>query len=596
MTTLQRVLFPTIDLCPQVKLYVKLTGGSWWSQARREVHLKRGSVVRFDTYFNGFSVGKWRRHTAVNHVSFGFEAQGELDAELVLNHPFQASRVVAAASFQSDTRAWFELEPPPLEELGDGQLFLKIRGVGKEAVVFGGRITTSEPRLRDVRLGVVITTYNRPQYVERNLNRMASALKESPDYGDRLEILVVDNARNLDLSLPATAPITILPNRNLGGAGGFARGLIRFREVGEASHILFMDDDISFEPEVLFRTLELLSYAQDPLLCVAGAMLTEEDQYIQFESGAEFLTESVFPIRAIGRKVDLRYWRNLVANDVERSAGYGAWWYFAFPLGLTTANPLPVFFRGDDVCFGLMHAGKHAITLNGIGVWHQDFGQKNFAPAFFYEARNFPLVSMLASDRFSAIHLVRRFVYHTIRHLLALKYESAAANIEGIKQFLEGPEAWMGIDHEGLNSQVRARFAEQPAPLDRSFLRLRTFRPRSRLVTKGGGLVSALFLSGHLVPARLNRRPPVVLEAGAWSPSGVFGREQVVYRYDPTGEGYVARRDRKRFFGLLGEMVRTAARVPGRFDQLKAQYRAAYPTLTSDEYWRRQFEEPSQSA
>jgi hypothetical protein len=86
------------------------------------------------------------------------------------------------------------------------------------------------------------------------------------------------------------------------------------------------------------------------------------------------------------------------------------------------------------------------------------------------------------------------------------------------------------------------------------------------------------------------------LEAGAWSPSGVFGREQVVYRYDPTGEGYVARRDRKRFFGLLGEMVRTAARVPGRFDQLKAQYRAAYPTLTSDEYWRRQFEEPSQSA
>jgi hypothetical protein len=70
----------------------------------------------------------------------------------------------------------------------------------------------------------------------------------------------------------------------------------------------------------------------------------------------------------------------------------------------------------------------------------------------------------------------------------------------------------------------------------------------------------------------------------------------VVYRYDPTGEGYVARRDRKRFFGLLGEMVRTAARVPGRFDQLKAQYRAAYPTLTSDEYWRRQFEEPSQSA
>jgi GT2 family glycosyltransferase len=596
MTTLQRLLFPTLDLCPQVELYVNSDGGSWWSQARREVRLVPGSAVQFDTYFNGFSVGKWHRHTAVNHISFEFEAEGELDAELVLNHPYRAARVVATAAFQSANRARFQLESPALDEVEDGQLYLKVRA-NDNARVFGGRVTTFDTRVRSARLGVVITTYNRREYVERNLNRVAAALKDMPDFADRLEILVVDNASNLDLSLPATAPITILPNRNLGGAGGFARGLAHYRQGGEVTHVLFMDDDISFDPEVLFRTLELLSYAKDPELCLAGAMLTEEDQYIQYESGAEFLTESVFPIQAIGRNVDLRSSKNLVDNDTERPAGYGAWWYFAFPLQLTDANPLPLFFRGDDIGFGLLHTGRHAITLNGIGVWHQDFGQKNYAPAFFYEARNFPLVSLLASDKFSALHLVRRFTYHTIRYLLALKYESAAATIEGMKQFLEGPDAWMTIDHEKLNQEVRERFAERPGPLDRAAMRIRTFRPRSALVTKGGGAVSALLLSGHLLPARLNRRPPVALDMGGWSPAGVFGREEVLYRYDLTGEGYKARRDRRRFFGLLRETGRTAAQAAGRFAQLKAEYRAAYPKLTSDEYWRRQFEErPDRSA
>ena len=57
--------------------------------------------------------------------------------------------------------------------------------------------------------------------------------------------------------------------------------------------------------------------------------------------------------------------------------------------------------------------------------------------------------------------------------------------------------------------------------------------------------------------------------------------------------GYVARRDRKRFFALLGEMLRTAVRVPRRFDELKQGYRDAYPALTADAYWRRQFGEPA---
>jgi len=596
MTTLQRLLLPTLDLCPQTQLYVNCVGGSWFSHAAHQVHLLRGSSALFDTYFNGFSVGKWRRHTTVDQVVLQFEASGELEVEVVLNHPNRDPRVVAAGIYRADERTWFHLEAPPLQELGDGLLYLRFRGLGDEAVVFGGAVSTPDVPAREVQLGVVITTYNRPQYLDRNLTRLATGLKDTPSCSARLQVLVVDNASNVELVLPADAPITVIPNRNLGGAGGFARGLMRLRAAGEVSHVVFMDDDISFDPEILFRTLELLSYARDPQLCVAGAMLLEETQHVQFEAGAAFLAESMHPVRAIGRDIDLRDWQKLVENEVERPAGYGAWWYFAFPMSIGATNPLPVFVRGDDICFGVRHAGNHTVTLNGIGVWHQSFAQKNGPPAFYYDARNIPLVSLLASERFSAFHLTLRFTYQTIRMLLAMKYDTASAHIEGTRQFLEGPAAWLAMDHEEVNRDIRRHQGERPAPLQRAELGVRAYKPQSRLIPKIGGVMSILCLSGHLLPARLTRRPPVALDLGSWSPVGVLAREEVLYRYEPTAEGFVVRRDRKRFFTLLGQMVRTAARISRRFDDLKREYRDAYPALTSDAYWHRQFGEAARAA
>ena len=59
-------------------------------------------------------------------------------------------------------------------------------------------------------------------------------------------------------------PVEIVTNPNLGGAGGFARGLWEHRRRGQATHVLFMDDDVAFEPEVIARTVAFLRFAADP--------------------------------------------------------------------------------------------------------------------------------------------------------------------------------------------------------------------------------------------------------------------------------------------------------------------------------------------
>ena len=94
-----------------------------------------------------------------------------------------------------------------------------------------------------------------------------------------MRLQVVDNARNLELEPTNAVVTTVVPNRNLGGAGGFARGLMELRDEGWATHVLFMDDDVTFEPEIVARIIALLSFATmiacaSPAPCCARTSLT----------------------------------------------------------------------------------------------------------------------------------------------------------------------------------------------------------------------------------------------------------------------------------------------------------------------------------
>ena len=82
-----------------------------------------------------------------------------------------------------------------------------------------------------------------------------------------------------------------------------------------------MDDDILLEPESVVRTVSLLSYARSVDLCVHGAMMSEEQPWMQFEAGANYEFRSVYPLRAVGRLDDMRATRKVVLH-VSRPAAH----------------------------------------------------------------------------------------------------------------------------------------------------------------------------------------------------------------------------------------------------------------------------------
>jgi hypothetical protein len=65
--------------------------------------------------------------------------------------------------------------------------------------------------------------------------------------------------------------------------------------------------------------------------------------------------------------------------------------------------------------------------------------------------------------------------------------------------------------------------------------------------------------------------------------------DTILYRHDRLPEGFVCRRDKERFFRLLGEVARVVVDLARSYRRLKREYRAAYPQLVSDEAWRERF-------
>ena len=584
---LQRLVLPT-PTTPEPLLYARTSGDA--KVVPGGVVLQAGASLSFDTSFGVFHVGRWRRLTTIDALYVSVRASGLGVAEVVAVTGSN-EEVIASADLprgEGSPRA-VELCVPSVRSSTHGTYFVRVRATTGEVCATGGEWRSSDPAPRDVRLSLSITTFNRQDYVRKTVHAVLDLESTLESLRGKVRVLVVDNARNVTFDAAPDAPLTVVENGNLGGAGGFARGLMELRKAGWATHVLFMDDDITLEPEALVRTMALFRNAKDPKLCVHGAMLSEERPWLQFEAGSEYSFRSIYPLQALGREDDLRHREVAIADAPEIPFDYTAWWYTAFPIDITRDNPLPVFVRGDDVGFGLMHTGKHSVCLNGVIVWHADFGLKNNPSSLYYESRNLALVDTLVFDRHHWWNLAYRFASFGFRNLFSMRYASTEYMLKGLHAFLAGPEAWMAIDHAALHDELRQCAEEKPAPLSPELAAIAPRTPRHKLLRAWGFLFALLTVGGYLIPRPLRLRGHGVAPIDARAVGVATLRNTVLYRHDRIADGYVVERDAKRFFVLLGKVARSIGSIAVNYGKLKRAYRAAYPEMVSDAAWEARF-------
>ncbi|HEY4571288.1 MAG TPA: glycosyltransferase, partial [Kribbella sp.] len=423
-----------------------------------------------------FPASYWQRWTTVTEVSVeavvtgtGLLSMGASDVE---GEP----RVVAAEQVTDAKQVKVALTGKLDKFYDGGALWLDLETEGGQTLrVEQVRWTVEAPeKIRPT--AVTICTMNRADDCLKNLQALAADVSSL----DTLDaIYVADQGTDLvesrdgfeQVAKDLADKLHYIKQPNLGGAGGFTRGLFEVagHTATEHANVLFMDDDVLLEPDLVIRMTAFSNRAANPII-VGGQMLNLFHPN-QLHVGAEYARLNTLepgqPVEHSLTTADLLGVdeETLKPNRQERrlDAGYNGWWSCLIPYEVVQATgyPLPFFFQWDDAEYSYRARahGFPTVTLPGAGVWHADFHMKDWDEWHrYFNLRNSIITAALHSP-FNLNLLSRVLIAQLVRYLLGMQYGLSATLIKAVEDFLEGPEILRDGGVEAMKEIRRIRDA-----------------------------------------------------------------------------------------------------------------------------------------
>lgn len=493
----------------------------------------------FVTFMNLFSVDSWRRYTVVSDVSVEVVTDGPATVRLV-----RPSGEVLD-SVESDGVAVI----PVVTDHG-------MVGVEVDGTFVSGCFYTSADPVRTCRMALNVCTHDRVPYVER---KVADFLRFSRDACFDVDMFVVDNHGNLpDL------PVRVIRNGNLGGSGGFARGLYEIRREGGYTHMVFMDDDTVLDFESVHRMWALCSFLRDENAgcMVGGAMLRSDMPTVVHEKGVSIGMERY------GGNLDVSTPGGCAEFDSQDPAVANGWWLCCTPFLGEDDYPAPFFTGYDDLEYGLRH-GSAVIHLNGVSVWHDSFETK-YDPRrlYYYDVRNY--LAMRAMGGNLDAGLLWDVYRHCVVEALCMRTVNAGLVLRALGDFMS--MGFLEADQEGLHARL-------PVVVDCGCdAPLGVESRRSRLLT-------ILTLNGMLLPSR----GAVIAPARTRSVSYSYRASRVIHYDAGSGRRFVQDRDLpgtlRILFGMTFGTVRCILSRRG----LCRRYSRVSDRVHSEGFWRDRF-------
>ena len=345
----------------------------------------------FDSYHNSFFESYWSKNTHLKMISLNLRVNGQGTLALIRKIGNQENLIEEIQVNNHDFED-FKIEEE-LESHSNSRIYLKVSTSSKFKIINNAYWNTNDLPQKDVRLAVIMCTFNKQEYVKRNLELLNNHVDfQSSD----TELIIVDNASNLDLN--TSNKLHYFSQGNYGGAGGFTRGLTEARKMGYFTHYQFMDDDVLLDPDMILRAKAFISFLKEdhPF---SGAMLCMDKKNTLWEQGASYPSSE----RSLTTKPCF-FNRDLDSSLLEEIStpygfDYGGWWFFTFSEEMVKkiGLPYPFFIRGDDVEYSLRlkEAGYSILSLPGVCVWHETFFGKTAYWLIYYKYRNFLMINLL---------------------------------------------------------------------------------------------------------------------------------------------------------------------------------------------------------
>lgn len=620
---IQNLTMPDPDICPDDSLFMRRDPGVLFDPNTAQIGIGTGSTVTFDTYFNLFNLGVWAARTELAGLTLRLNGTGRAllrilrgTVEREKDKPRGGQHIAPPVSPDPDARltrdralvfeAELDLAPEGTEialarllggqsDEGEvppqsGLLYLEITGRDGPVALSGGAWLGRAPEEQEpVRLVMSVTSFRREAETAATARRITDFIDTEGDaIGIGFDLQIVDNGQTLDL--PAHPHLRVIPNANLGGAGGFARGLAEARK-GGYTHVLFCDDDASFMVESLRRTAAFLRLARSPNAAVAGAMISAGFPWAMWENGAVF--DRICLPQFVG--TDLRRPHEVGRMELKTARPkpgnfYAGWWYFAFPIAAVKHDPFPFFVRGDDISFSL--ANDFDISpINGVVSFQEDFSTKESALTLYLDLRNHlhhHLVQPgLDIGPWRSAKIALWFINKSV---VRMHYETGEAQLEAWKDIMKGPGFFednvdMSKRRPEITALIRNEAWHDIPPLASDVPELRD--PGMLL-----GRIMRTILNGHLIPfwSVIGRSVtvPVVQRSLLWP---IWGAKQATY-YNAAGtQGYTVRHSKWRGWSLMLRAGWATVRWVRDYRAIQAAHREGYENLTSPQFWQARFNE-----
>lgn len=586
LVTLQNAIYPEAGLCTETGMYFHAQGHVSYSEANGILSLDPRASVLFDSYFNALNVGKWHATCRLEGLFLGLLGRGRVRVKVFHAIPDRSWELLSDAPHTLSPLAETLIDLSHYANTAvTGMIYFEIHAMGPGVQLTGARFATEGRIDGSVTLCLSITTFKREAEVENTARRMAAWFKTA-DYAAQMHLNIVDNGDSAKIA--ESDKITRIPNANLGGAGGFTRGLIEGAQAGY-SHVLFMDDDASIPMEALHRAYVFLALSKDPKAAVSGAMISNSDKWRMWENGAIFDRSC----RPQFNGVDLRDWQQVMQMEFSSASQhstkmYGGWWFFAFPVKEVAHYPFPFFVRGDDINFSLAN-DFHITTLNGVVSFAEDFSDKESPMTLYLDLRNH-LVQHLTLEKlkigpgaFCAIG-----IGFFLRNVAKFQYDTCEALLMAWKDVLKGPEFFAeNADAAAPRAAVKAICRQESWKPVGAF----DLSERRRFWAGDLGLKRSFFrltVNGHLLPFFKRWGNRIVVQPrdrNNFRP--VWGSARITYLNSTRDKAYTVTQSKLRFLKLSLQLLWLSGQTCLGYGRLLARYRKGYAEIATPSFWRR---------
>lgn len=549
--------------------------------------------VEFDTWFNVFNLGTWHSRCRLETLFLTLEGEGPCFLTIECNRPDDvvgqseyALTLTAGEPQTIDLKAFITAADALTQASDAGVMSCTVRSQSVAGQVRIDRVawaTADAPR-RKPDLTLSVTTFKREDAVKKAAARFSAYRATSP-LKSHLQMLIVDNGQSVSFDVPLDG-VDIIVSANLGGAGGFTRGLLEATE-RDASHVLFMDDDASIYMESLERTWSFLAHAIDDKTAISGAMSTERRPASLWEYGALFNKNCIPQLGG----ADLTNVATMIKIECEIAKPapvhlYAGWWYFAFPVKAVKHLAYPFFVRGDDVSFSLVN-DFDIVRLNGVVSYQESFTEKESPQTWYLDLRSH-LAHHLSIEKMeigaSGVALIALKFF--LKNLVKMHYDTMSSINLAVEDVLQGPEFFANnIDMAAKRGELKALTTTEVWVDNGTDFPVTPIQdtPKPWIMRT----IMKVLLNGHLVPGYryLGARRTVIGDhRGAMG--FYWGTAEMTVLSADGDKAYRVQHSKRRAAREGMKLLRNLVKLIRGYSALKQSYQATYGDMTSEGFWR----------